>query len=290
MCVRWSSSTSPDFLVGNGVKQGGIISPILFNIYMDDLSMHLNSSGIGSYLGTAFIKHLCYADDLCLISLSSSGMQQLLYICNEYAAEHQLSYIGSKSFSLCFKRKYLKISSPTCFFDQCKIPLVEQCRYLGTTISIKNSDLDLKREMRKMYANANLLLGKFSKCSVNVKCYLFKTYCSNLYCAPMWFDCTKTVLTKLKVAHNNSLRRFMGLPWHNSASEMFVNLNINHLVNSFKFVYTVFVQGLLHLGILCCHVFVIVHVILIQSFGLGGEHYCMFICDRPHTYYSLRNS
>ena len=94
------------------------------------------------------------------------------------------------------------------------------------TISIKNSDLDLKRQMRKMYANANVLLRKFSKCSINVKCYLFKTYCSNLYCAPMWFDCTKTALKKLKVAYNNSLRRFMGLPWHNSASEMFVNLNI----------------------------------------------------------------
>ena len=93
-------------------------------------------------------------------------------------------------------------------------------------LSIKNSDLDLKRQMRKMYANANLLLRKFSRCSVNVKCYLFQTYCSNLYCAPMWFDCTKTVLTKLKIACNNSLRRFIGLPWHNSASEMFVNLNI----------------------------------------------------------------
>ena len=42
----------------------------------------------------------------------------------------------------------------------------------------------------------------------------------------MWFDCTKTVLTKLEVAYNNSLGRFMGLLWHNSASEMFVNLNI----------------------------------------------------------------
>ena len=47
MCVRWGNSTSPDFLVSNGFKQGGIISPILFNIYKDDLSMHLNSSGIG---------------------------------------------------------------------------------------------------------------------------------------------------------------------------------------------------------------------------------------------------
>ena len=152
MCVRWANSTSPDFLVGNGVKQGGIISPILFNICMYDLSIHLNSSGtIGGYLGTTFINHLCYADDLCLISLSSSGMQQLLHICNEYAAKHQLIYNGSKSFSLCFKRKDLKISSPTFFLDHSKITLMEQCRYLGTTISIKNSDLDLKRQMRKMY-------------------------------------------------------------------------------------------------------------------------------------------
>ena len=42
----------------------------------------------------------------------------------------------------------------------------------------------------------------------------------------MWFGCTKTAMKKLKVAYNNSLRRFMGLPWHNSANEMFVNLNI----------------------------------------------------------------
>ena len=66
------------------------------------------------------------------------------------------------------------------------IPIVEQCRYLKTTISIKISDLDLKRLMRKMYANANLLSRKFSKFSINAKCNLFNTYCSNLYCAPMY--------------------------------------------------------------------------------------------------------
>ena len=87
-------------------------------------------------------------------------------------------------------------------------------------------DLDLKRQVKKMYANANLLLRKFSKFSVNVKFYLFETYCSNLYCAPMWFDCTKTALIKLRVAYNNRLRRFMDLPCHSSACEMFVNFNI----------------------------------------------------------------
>ena len=94
----------------------------------------------------------------------------------------------------CFERNDLKIISPTFFLDQSKIPLVEQCTYLGTAISINNTDLDLKRRMRQMYANDNLLLREFSKCSVNVKCYLFKTYCSNLYFAPMWFDCTNIAL------------------------------------------------------------------------------------------------
>ena len=94
--------------------------------------MHLNSSGIGDYLGTAFINYLCYADDLCLSSLSSGRMQQLLHICSKYVAEHQLIYNGSKSFSLCFKRKDLEFSPPTFFLDQSKLPLVEQCRYLGT--------------------------------------------------------------------------------------------------------------------------------------------------------------
>ena len=52
---------------------------------MDDLSTALNSSGIEGYLGRAFLNHLCYADDLCIITLSSSGMQQLLNICQSYA-------------------------------------------------------------------------------------------------------------------------------------------------------------------------------------------------------------
>ena len=227
MFVRWGDTCSTTFCVTNGVKQGGIISSMLFNLYMDDLSLMLNCYGIGGYIGTFFINHLCYPDDLCLISLSSSGMQHLLNICNEYATTQKLLYNRSKSFSLCFKKNTLKVSAPSFYLDQITIPTVKQCRYLGITISTQNSDIDLKRPMRKLYANINLLLRKFSKCSVGVKCYLFKTYCSNLYCAPMWFDCTKAALKKLKIAYNNSLRRFMFLPWRNSATEMFANLGIH---------------------------------------------------------------
>ena len=97
-----------------------------------------------------------------------------------------------------------------------KIPTVEQCRYLGITISTYNSNVDLKRQMRKLYANVNLLLRKLSKCSVDVKCVVFKTYWSNLYCAPMWFDCTKAALKRLEIAYTKSLGRFMFLPWRNT--------------------------------------------------------------------------
>ena len=88
-------------------------------------------------------------------------MQQLLNICKAYASEHKLLYNGSESFALCFKQNALKVSSPFFFLDQMKIPTVEQWIYLGITISVKNSDLDIKRQMRKMYANVNLLLGNF---------------------------------------------------------------------------------------------------------------------------------
>ena len=80
MFVRWGSTVSTHFTVANGVKQGEVISPILFIIYMymDKPSITLNSSGIGGYLGNVFLNHLCYADDLRLISLSSTEMQQLI--------------------------------------------------------------------------------------------------------------------------------------------------------------------------------------------------------------------
>ena len=63
----------------------------------------------------------------------------------------------------------------------------------------KNCDIDIKRQMRKFYAKVNLLLRRFSKCSTPVKCYLYKTYCSNLYCAPLWYNSTVTAMKKLKL-------------------------------------------------------------------------------------------
>ena len=62
--IRWCQGLSNFFTVCNGVKQGGILSPHLFNVYMDDLSVILNKLQIGCIYAGTIINHLMYADDL----------------------------------------------------------------------------------------------------------------------------------------------------------------------------------------------------------------------------------
>ena len=80
--------------------------------------------------------------------------------------------------------------------------------------------------MRKLYANINIFSRKFSKCSPDVKCTLFKSFCSNMYCSTMWYNCTVTAMRRLRIVYYNSLRSLLGIPKQNSASGMFVQLNI----------------------------------------------------------------
>ena len=46
VCVRWNNSLSDSFCVSNGVRQGGVLSPIVFAVYIDGLLEMLESSGI----------------------------------------------------------------------------------------------------------------------------------------------------------------------------------------------------------------------------------------------------
>ena len=48
---RWGSAVSDNFLVTNGIRQGGILSPLLFNVYMDGLSDALSNTLTGCTIG-----------------------------------------------------------------------------------------------------------------------------------------------------------------------------------------------------------------------------------------------
>ena len=49
--VKWNNQFSRTFTVSNGVKQGAILSPILFSVYMDELFHRLTQAKIGCYIG-----------------------------------------------------------------------------------------------------------------------------------------------------------------------------------------------------------------------------------------------
>ena len=52
--VRWGNATSRSFDISNGTRQGSVLSPALFSLYMDDLLVKLRRSGVGCHLGNVF--------------------------------------------------------------------------------------------------------------------------------------------------------------------------------------------------------------------------------------------
>ena len=69
MILQWSSCLSKVFFLTNGDRQGRILSPMFFNIYIDGLSDALNKSTIGGSISRIRFNHMLYADDLCISSL-----------------------------------------------------------------------------------------------------------------------------------------------------------------------------------------------------------------------------
>ena len=66
--VKWGNSLSSEFSVSNGVKQGGVLSPFLFSIYIDNLFVQLKHFGLGCHLGSTFAGAFGYADNVILLT------------------------------------------------------------------------------------------------------------------------------------------------------------------------------------------------------------------------------
>ena len=76
--VGWCGVFSDYFLATNGVKQDGVLSPVLFCVYIDDMLLALSKAGVGCYIGHVFVGALTYANDIVLIAPSACA------ICGNY--------------------------------------------------------------------------------------------------------------------------------------------------------------------------------------------------------------
>ena len=140
MRVRWGDCISSPFQVSNGVRQGGILSPYLFNVYMDDLSCLLNCCNTG-----------CVSGD--------TGMKELLCACEVYSMEHVIVYNSKKStVVVCRNKAIMNAVRPSFIVNGDVIPESEKVKYLGHIIcSDLSDDEDMMRQRRHLYAQGNVI-------------------------------------------------------------------------------------------------------------------------------------
>ena len=227
--VKWGSTLSEAFGASNGVRQGGVLSPYLFNVYMDDLSVSLNMSGIGCSINNTPVNHLMYADDTVLIASSAFGLQRLITICENYASQCDIIFNASKSKYMAIIPKHLKIHTPRVKLAGNVLELVTKYKYLGYFISDNNRDDDaLSSQIRGLYCRGNALIKHFRSCSEDVKLTLFKTFCNSFYCSQLWSNCSAKSYNRIRVAYNRVFRVLMKLEHRISMSAVFISCRVDH--------------------------------------------------------------
>lgn len=221
--VRWAGSFSDVYRLRCGVRQGGLTSPKLFNLYINRLVGELSSANVGCYIDGVCVNNISYADDMVLLSPSIGGLRHLLRMCESYAEAHGLRYNTNKTELLVFKgrgKNYVTVPSVT--LGGAALKRVTQFKYLGHWVSEDLKDnIDIERARRALAVRCNMLARRFAHSSNQVKLTLFKSYCQSLYTCSLWASYTLGAYNALRVQYNNAFRVLLGLPRFCSASNMF---------------------------------------------------------------------
>ncbi len=141
MCVQWDFNKSDTFNVYNGVKQGAIISPILFCVYIDDLLNRLQNSNLGCYIGSLYAGSMAYADDLTLLAPTAEAMRSMLKVSSDYATEYSISFNPNKTKCMLFGPVGKPmIVYPEFYLNDSPIEYVNEWQHLGNIINVDQSD------------------------------------------------------------------------------------------------------------------------------------------------------
>ena len=149
VCAKWGRCVSDYFSMSNGVRQGGILSPKLFSVYVDDLFDKLVESKVRCSIDNLCLNHVMYADDICLMASSPTALQELINICYDFSIRNDLSFNSFKSYFMVFKPKSYKLSCPLLYMDSqnCQVlKYADNVKYLGFTFcSDQKADNDVLR-------------------------------------------------------------------------------------------------------------------------------------------------
>ncbi|KAJ8710817.1 hypothetical protein PYW08_009332 [Mythimna loreyi] len=223
--VKWLGELSDEYRLECGVRQGGLTSPSLFNLYVNGLIDELSKIGVGCSIDGHCINSISYADDMVLLSPSVAALRKLIRVCEEYARVHGLLYNEQKSELVVFQARGRKLGDVApVLLNAVALRRVSEFKYLGHVVTEDlKDDRDIERERRAMAVRCNMLARRFARCSLEVKITLFKAFCQTLYTCNLWVNYTQRAINALRVQYNNAFRVLVGLPRCCSASAMFAH-------------------------------------------------------------------
>ena len=213
--VRWHSSTTDPFLCSNGIKQGGVLSPILFCVYMDEVLKRLKECGVGCRMGDLFAGALCYADDLCLLAPSRNAAQLMLSVCEQFARDFNVMFNSQKSKLIVFSPLHWNGSIPQFVplsLFGAAIDTTECELHLGNFVGRNGYEKNVARAIQDLMYRTNVLMSRFGNCQFMTRLKLFYSYCTSFYGSPLYNHSTLcNTFTKLIVAFKKSLKKVMKL-------------------------------------------------------------------------------
>ena len=112
-----------------------------------------------------------------------------------------------------------------------RLQFINEFKYLGHILNNNClDDNDIKREIRNLYARINVLNKQFSKCSINAKLMLFKTFCLCLYDSALWTLFNSGSLNRLKACYNKCIKTLFGFLGIYSVTYMLSDLGLSTFV------------------------------------------------------------
>lgn len=209
--VRWGKYVSTNFDVSNGVKQGGVLSPVLFTVYIDELLTRLKVSGVGCHIGNCFMGALGYADDITLLTPTKAALCKMLDICSVFSREFDIKFNPSKC-QLVVLDKHREVMNAAIQFEDKVILSEASAVHLGNKVGDMADVYRIKAAIRDMCVRTNSLSSMFNNVHYTVKYRLFKTFCTSCYGSQLW-DLTSTQMNGLSVSWRKCIRKLLCLPY-----------------------------------------------------------------------------
>ena len=127
--VKFNGVTTDWFDVSMGLKQGCILSPQFFNLFINDLTSRINDLKCGVKFGDEQISILLYADDIVLLSSNEEDLQCMLDLLYEYCRSWKMLLNFNKSKIIHFRPKSFLQTAHEFHCGSESIEVVSQYKY-----------------------------------------------------------------------------------------------------------------------------------------------------------------